>query len=76
MKIKIDSKTMTDMIIDLTERGLNPHDYFEFGVDEGSTLVEGQTTLSEFTEPDEKPLENQGSPNQRRKRILPKARRR
>ena len=53
-KIKIDSKTMTDMIIDLRQRGLDPNDYFDFGVEGASTLVEGQTTLSEFTEPEKK----------------------
>jgi hypothetical protein len=54
VKIKLDSKTLTDMIIDLRQRGLDPNDYFEFGVEGGSTLVEGQTTLSEFTEPEKK----------------------
>jgi len=52
-KIKIDSKRMTDMIIELRERGLNPNDYFVV-VEGASILVEGQTTLSEFIEPEKK----------------------
>ncbi len=54
MKIKIQLNQMADLMIALKNRGEDPNDYFEIGVDEGSTLVEGQTTLSEFTEPEKK----------------------
>jgi DNA-binding protein H-NS len=53
-KIKIDSKIMTEMIIDLRERGEDPNNYFEVVEKTETTLVEGQTTLSEFTEPEKK----------------------
>ena len=37
-------------MIALKQRGEDPNDYFEIGVGAGTTLVEGQTRLTEFTD--------------------------
>ena len=53
MKMKIQLNQIADLMIALKQRGEDPNDYFEIGVETGTTLVEGQTRLTEFIQPQE-----------------------
>lgn len=50
MKMKIQLNQIAELMIALKQRGEDPNDYFEIGVETGTTLVEGQTRLTEFTD--------------------------
>ena len=54
MKLKINQEQMANLVMDLKRKGENLNDYFEIEAVEETTLVEGQKTLTEFTEPEEK----------------------
>lgn len=54
MKIKLNSELIANVMMVLRQRGEDPNDYFEIGVETGTTLVEGQTRLTEFIQPQEK----------------------
>ena len=57
MKIKLNPELIAKVMIALRQEGEDPNDYFEMEVDTGTTLVEGQTRLTEFIQPDETPVE-------------------
>ena len=48
--MKIQLNQIAELMIALKQRGEDPNDYFEIGVETGTTLVEGQTRLTEFTD--------------------------
>ena len=50
MKIKLNSELIANIMMTLRQRGEDPNNYFEIEVDTGTTLVEGQTRLTEFTD--------------------------
>ena len=50
MKIKLNPELIAKVMMTLRQRGEDPNDYFEMEVDTGTTLVEGQTRLTEFTD--------------------------
>ncbi len=50
MKIKLNPELTAKVMIALRQEGEDPNDYFEMEVDTGTTLVEGQTRLTEFTD--------------------------
>ena len=50
MKIKLNPELIANVMIALRQRGEDSNDYFEIGVETGTTLVEGQTRLTEFTD--------------------------
>lgn len=54
MKIKLNSELIANVMIALRQRGEDPNNYFGIEVDTGTTLVEGQTRLTEFIQPQEK----------------------
>ena len=58
MKIKLNPELIAKVMMTLRQRGEDPNDYFEMEVDTGTTLVEGQTRLTEFMQPDETPVEH------------------
>ena len=58
MKIKLNSELIANIMMTLRQRGEDPNNYFEMEVDTGTTLVEGQTRLTEFMQPDETPVEH------------------
>ena len=51
MKIKLNSELIANIMIALRQRGEDPNNYFGIEVDTGTTLVEGQTRLTEFIYP-------------------------
>ena len=55
MKIKLNPELTAKVMIALRQEGEDPNNYFEMEVDTGTTLVEGQTRLTEFMQPDETP---------------------
>lgn len=58
MKIKLNPELTAKIMMALRQGGEDPNDYFEMEVDTGTTLVEGQTRLTEFIQPDETPVEH------------------
>jgi hypothetical protein len=50
MKIKLNTELIADIMMTLRQRGEDPNNYFEIVVDTGTTLEEGQTRLTEFTD--------------------------
>jgi len=50
MKIKLNPELIAKVMKVLRQGGEDPNDYFEIGVETGTTLVEGQTRLTEFTD--------------------------
>jgi len=68
MKLIIETKVLPELMRAFRKDGEDLNDYFVIGVVGETTPVEGQMTLSEFTEPEEKPVKQSSKVNSKRKK--------